>query len=191
MTVALLIPVVINGDRAIVTDPCYYDGTEYAQHEVKEIQQGGQWKMETHRESFGVMGVRTAELSVTHSTWDSDDAKLQTFSAGVDSGQMSICGIDDVEQFKNPDDYGPNGFDAEGHRGLFDYQGACDITINSPDRAGVLCDVMAVSQSGCGDGLYPVYVWRNKNGFATKIMIDFRDETDDGDGEDWDEEEDG
>ena len=177
MTVALLMPVKLNGTGAIVTDPCYYNGSEHMIHRVEKIQQGGEWKMETRRAEMGGFGVRTVQLAVIHSTFDPyHDTQTLVYGAGVDSGQMSICGDLDVEEFENPDDYGPNGFQPEEHAGSFDYQGACDITINHPSRAGVLCDVMAVSETGCGDGVYPVYVWRNTLGIATKIAVDFADE---------------
>jgi len=179
MTVALLIPVTLNGTSAIVTDPCYYGGSEHMLHEVKDIQHRGSWMLETHREEMGGWGERTVELTVVHSTFSPSDVRTLTHGAGVDSGQMSICGDLDVEAFANPENYGPNGFEPLAHAGKFDYQGACDITLNHPTHSGVLCDVMAVSDTGCGDGVYPVYVWRNAAGMATKISVDFRDPEED------------
>jgi hypothetical protein len=176
MTIALLTPIRMNGIAAIVTDPCYFGGSEHMIHEVKKIQQGGGWMMEAHRDLMDAFGERVVELTVVHSGYSLEDESELVWNAGVDSGQMSICGDMDVERFKNPDDYGDGGFDPEANRGAFNYQGACDITLNQHAQAGVLCDVMAVSSTGCGDGVYPVYVWRNTNGIATKITVDFRDE---------------
>jgi len=190
MTVSLLIPVTLNGTSAIVTDPCYYGGSEYMHHEVKDLQQyRGSWMLETHREEMGGWGERTVELTVVHSTFSPSDARILSHSAGVDSGQMSICGDRDAERFANPDDYGPNGFEPLAHAGKFDYQGACDITLNHPTHSGVLCGVMAVSDTGCGDGVYPVYVWRNAAGMATKISVDFRDDPEEDEYDEIEEEE--
>jgi hypothetical protein len=184
VTIALLTPINLNGIDAIVTDPCYYRGSEHMIHEVKKIQQGGEWKMEIQRAEMGAFGERVVELAVVHSSYTIDDEAILSGTAGVDSGQMSICGDMDAERFGNPDDYGPGGFDPEGNSGLFNYQGACDITINRADGAGVLCDVMAVSSTGCGDGVYPIFVWRNASGIATKIAVDFRDLEEDEEDED-------
>jgi hypothetical protein len=175
MTIALLTPIKLNGIAAVVADPCYYGGSEHMIHEVKKIQQGGEWMVEVHREEMGPFGERVVELTVVHSSYSPEDESEVAWNAGVDSGQMSICGDMDVERFSNGD-YGPGGFDPKANRGSFNYEGACDITLNQGARAGVLCDVMAVSETGCGDGVYPVYVWRNPNGIATRITVDFRDE---------------
>lgn len=175
MSIALLTPIKLNGIAAIVTDPCYYGGAEHMIIHVGKIQQGGEWMMEVHRAEMGAFGERVVELTVVHSSHSAAHEGEHVGNAGVDSGQMSICGDMDVERFKNPDDYGPNGFDPEANRGIFNYQGACDITLHHHAQAGVLCDVMAVSSTGCGDGVYPVYVWRNLNGIATRITVDFRD----------------
>lgn len=172
MTVALKTPVKLNGTGAVVTDPCYYGGSEHMLYEVKKIQQGGEWKMETQRVSFGAFGIRTAELTVVHSSFSENDEIAYEHTAGVDSGQMSICGNLDVDRFGHAEDAA---WDPDNAAGEFSYQGACEITLNRNDRAGVLDGVMAVSETGCGDGSYPVFVWRNKNGIATKITVDFRD----------------
>lgn len=180
MTVVLRTPIKINGYSVIVTDPCYYEGTEYAQHEITNVKPG-RWYIEVPREEFDFMGTRCAELTIVHTDWDRVHAHIQEGSAGVDSGQMSICGSTDAEKFKNRD-YAFNDFDPDGHAGQFNYEGACHVTLNG-DHCGVLCDVMAVSETGCGDGVYPIIVWRDGNGAATKITVDFRDHPwlDDGD----------
>ena len=175
MSIALRIPVALTGPEVIVTDPCYYNGSEHMHSTVGPIRQGGSWVMESHREEMGGWGTRTVELSVVHSTWHPTHKRFLAADAGVDSGQMSICDSHVARSFENPDDYGPDGFQPKDHEGHFDYQGACDITLNHAERGGVLCDVMAVSETGCGDGVYPVYVWRDEVGAATKITVDFRD----------------
>jgi hypothetical protein len=179
MSVALLIPIELNGTEAVVTDPCYYNGSEYMIHSVKNIQLGGEWKMGVFRDNIPGWGERTVELTVVHSTFQESHQKNLAHAAGVDSGQMSICGSIDADRFENPDNYGPRGFEPAEHAGLFDYQGACDLTLNSKDRAGVLCNVMAVSGTGCGDGVYPVYVWRDTEGMATKISVLFNEDDED------------
>ncbi len=173
MTVALRIPISLHGTGAVVTDPCYYEGSDHMIHEVNKIQQGGLWHMEAYRESFGMFGTRTAELTVVHSSHSESDEKEYAWAAGVDSGQLSICGSIDAEKFKN-EDFAFDQFDPDGNAGEFNYEGACEITLKG-DHAGVLCEKMAVSETGCGDGVYPVLVWRNQSGIATKITIDFRD----------------
>lgn len=175
MTIALLTPIRLNGSEAIVADPCYYNGSDHMIHSIKKLQENGEWMMEIHREEMGVFGERVVELTVVHSSHSSEDVLELAWNAGVDSGQMSICGDVDANRFVNSDGWGPKGFDPEGNAGLFNYEGACEITLRNPG-AGVLCDVMAVSSTGCGDGVYPVYVWRNEDGIATKITVDFRDE---------------
>ena len=176
-------PILLRGKSAIVADPCYHDSAGHMLREVGPLASqddgttanlnAGSWMMNAPREDLPNWGMRVAELTVIHTRWSSnheiDDPVL---AAGVDSGQMSICGKEDVASFQNRD-WEPGDFDPDGNIGRFNYEGACEITLRRAERAGVLCGVMAVSESGCGDGVYPVFVWRNSNGEVTRITVDF------------------
>jgi hypothetical protein len=56
-----------------------------------------------------------------------------------------------------------------------DYQRACEITLKNK-HAGQTFNNMAVVTSTCwGDGQYPVYVTRNREGRISSVIIDFDD----------------
>lgn len=168
--IGLCTEVRLNGITAVVADPCYFRSAEHMLTFIHDLAPDGSWLMETTPIHLSEWGNRVAELTVVHSSWSAQHEFTQIGRAGVDSGQMSIVGSDDVAWFQDPEDAA---WDPEGNRGQFSYQGACDITLNTDAHAGVLDDRMAVSTSGIGDGVYPVNVWRDENGLATRITVDF------------------
>lgn len=76
---------------------------------------------------------------------------------GVDSGQILL--IDPCYVYK--DEYGSGG----------DYDECCQITL-SAERAGQTA-LGVVTESGYGDGVYPVYAQKDANGRIEQVTITF------------------
>jgi hypothetical protein len=91
---------------------------------------------------------------------------------GVDSGQMAFLSETLVPDFDHKNEWTPETVGQ--HVGEFSYAGACAITLD-PDgvRAGTIDTRMAVAESGCGDGEYPVYVERDGDGAIAAVVVDF------------------
>jgi len=87
----------------------------------------------------------------------------------VDSGQAIIgdpCYLDDWEaQYTDFAEY-------KNSKGKYGYLGSCEATLNN--GSGVLEGGKAIAfTTGHGDGYYPVYVEYNKEGYISKVVIDF------------------
>lgn len=84
------------------------------------------------------------------------NGESETFSLGVDSGQMSVFDWS----------YFPEGECDESF-----YESCCDTTNN--DFGGTVAGRGFVSRAGIGDGMYDVKVTRNLEGQAVRIEVNF------------------
>lgn len=84
----------------------------------------------------------------------------------VDSGQLLLVDPSYLDEWKG----GPFKDSADN-----DYANACRVTCDPKGpRAGNTFRGLAVVTSTCwGDGNYPVYITRNKEGRIAKVIIDF------------------
>lgn len=90
----------------------------------------------------------------------------------VDSGQMAFLSEALARDFDDKNEWTPE--TVQEHRGEFSYAGACAITLADEGvRAGTIDTRMAVAESGCGDGEYPVFVERDADGALAGIVMEF------------------
>jgi len=99
---------------------------------------------------------------------DSDDL-VYAGQIGIDSGQAMVgdpCYINDWDTNKNDE------WNVEGKEGQYSYHGASATTIAK--EYGELGHAKAVVFStGYGDGVYPVYVYMNKENKVSAVIVDF------------------
>lgn len=106
---------------------------------------------------------RISKLLVLHEQSEGKEDLIYESSAGVDSGQMGVFDMD--YYMKNqPDD------DFDNLKSW--YRQICQLTLRDKGY-GTKDKKCVVSRSGYGDGTYPVYCGRDKDGFITSIMIDY------------------
>lgn len=156
-------------DQVIVSDPSYdYDPREHMPNSklmklnvvIINVMKGN-WNayvtvLENEKD-------RNAELISIHENenicYIKENQWIKIDEIGVDSGQ---AGIYDLKYFQNLPKYTKDSW----------YKMNSEITLKEPNYAGVIPHG-AVSSSGYGDGLYPVYIIKNKNGKITAIKINF------------------
>lgn len=181
----------LTGNDLMVSDPCYDMGT-WCQQPLCNVKQGT-WHAFVRMTDEGNWGVRAAELIAIHAdalpgpvdakalrmyACDSDfDWRAVTTIIGVDSGQ---AGFFDAAHFKEDKD-------AEGYKPLNPdnricetepwYSMCCDVTLNSPQGAGVIPHG-AVSSSGYGDGSYPLRIARKAKYVVAVRLLFIGDEND-------------
>lgn len=96
----------------------------------------------------------------------------------VDSGQIMITDPCYVRSFKNDE------FEGEKDVVDFSYSGACTVTLSEkkcgglPHSPGGALGAGFATSSGYGDGSYPVFVKRNKEGRIAAIKIIFTEQED-------------
>lgn len=89
----------------------------------------------------------------------------------VDSGQVTIV---DPCYFMP----GRDGYNSDALKGVF-YEDVCAVTLSEP-RAGQYGGLAVVSESGYGDGYYPVYADRDSSGRIVRLTIEFDSDRCDG-----------
>ena len=148
-------------EKVIISDPCYKVGFR-GQTALDNIL-AGVWKVNVDDINNDPWGGRIRSLTVTHKEYPRTGIKELLSYITADSGQ---CGIFNADYYasRQPDDNYDNPQSW--------YRRICDITLNSP-RWGTIDDAGAVTQSGFGDGMYPVYVARNEEGSIVGIRIKF------------------
>jgi hypothetical protein len=156
-----------------LTDPCY-DLDVWCAGDLENVR-NGKWFAEAIRIDDPVWGNRVARLVVRHESFaDADDREFHEEimnDFGVDSGQF---GFFDRAKY------------AEQHGGKYNdetsfYGEVCKLTSG---KTLAVRNFGAVSTSGCGDGVYPVYIERDDQGLVIGAVAIFMDEDeDDEDGE--------
>ncbi len=156
--------------RVLVSDPCYAPGTWCA---LTVNIKPGKWRATAEVYDEGHWGKRISSLRIEHEDYCHQElAEKLGGGAGVDSGQ---CGFWDCKKYNKACDTDGESF----------YDKACEITL-ADDNAGVFDDWGVVSASGYGDGGYPVYAARDKNGEVVALEIVYIDKEED---EEYDDEE--
>lgn len=154
----------VESGRIIVCDPCYTPKME-----AKYSAVNGEWQA-------SVSGT-DRNASLTASTKGSSKYPwVKDTKAGVDSGQMSVFDLkffrDDAEAGKTamPKWMTPKRIKSEGPGEVF--YGACCTMTSNEQSAGSLPHG-AISASGYGDGLYPIYIKKNPQGKVVAVSIKF------------------
>ncbi len=127
----------------------------------------------------GLNGIRVENLLLLRENGrkTKEDAGIPKIS--TTSGRISVLDLAHVNKFNNDSEK----VNASLHvsfsqacaeaRGEFGYMGVCDLTLHNPNRGGLLDGRMFVTESGFGDGTYPVYVGRDKKGEVRSIRVSF------------------
>ena len=143
----------------VISDPCY-DTDVWCRGELTNVRTGI-WKAEVGTYVAGTWGLRVAQLTVIHESFDKDGEgdlteHVAPFEVGVDSGQAGI-------------------FDAAHYRGGIDeewYEKCCAATESDELLAGVI-PFGVVSRSGFGDGGYDCIYYTDTDDMVCKITIVF------------------
>lgn len=179
----------------IVSDPCYLKADEpFLRDGLTGRVEGipaGVYPVWIETEDKGEWGTRVSTLRIEIEE-GARGHKRQVGTLGVDSGQMAFVSESLVPEWGgDPRDEREwlrlcrEEYDA----GHFNYPAVCHATradghgIATRSFGGVLLDKIAVSESGFGDGSYPLYV-TTLDGNVTAVTVEFLEE----DEEDEDEE---
>lgn len=154
----------VESNKLRATDPCYRLDVWCAGN-IENVANGLWFVFPKYYEE--PRDKRVAELVVVHESYKRADIKvweLANIEGGVDSGQFGFF------------DFGPwaamqmEGIGSYGDENSF-YGKVCELTGTS-EQVGVL-RYGAVSSSGWGDGCYPVYVHKNKDGVVVAARVVF------------------
>lgn len=140
----------VRSGKIRVSDPCYDIDSELgAEFPVKN----GTWHSGIVLDDLGEFwGTRPSELHIWHSTKKSvpDEYELLSSRIGVDTG---TCGFFDKEFYQNDEDFYDEVHATEEYTSLM--------------KGGISC------LSGLGDGLYDLFVYKNKTGLVTSAKLIF------------------
>ncbi|MRX74339.1 DUF4241 domain-containing protein [Bacillus lacus] len=173
LTAKLLGTFQVNSGELVVTDPCY--PPEELDEEGEELSLlltpacKGEWIATAFLEEDGTV----ARLIAVHSGFQVRDEWMEMeIEIPVDSAQ---AGIFDADSYGRDEEIS---YEIENvqklelnEEGLKYYAACCDIT-STDDQGGVL-ESGAVTVSGLGDGLYPVFVQFDEEGKVAAAAIDF------------------
>jgi hypothetical protein len=155
-----------------ISDPCY-DNDVLCKTKLTDVVPG-KYNVFVGKEESDY-GMRIKSLRVIHENFSGTEWEEHSEIA-VDSGQAGIfCETgyrnDDtiVESIVIP----KSNFDLPGRDGEGDvwYRKMCNFTL-SEDQSGVY-DTGVVTSSGMGDGLYPLHIMRDKNGYIVGMRITY------------------
>ena len=152
---------IILGERVVASDPCY----DYLGGFCRLITdvRSGTWNVSVNRRNCGIWGVRNTSLIIRHEDYPKAVFKDEFNGCGVDSGQ---CGFYDYEYYLGH--YKDNDWDDKNSW----YRKVCDMTLGGKNW-GVMDGVCVVSESGYGDGYYPLLIARNEEGQVVGMKLKF------------------
>ena len=161
--------------RVVVSDPCYELPT-WCQVVLNDVLQG-EYVVDVKKENWSGWGDRCSKVSVIHKDYVNKKLgwRIESGNIGVDSGQ---CGIFSFESYRNDNHNVPLG---EGDISFFGesmneegdkwYEKMCSYTLGK--KSWGTYDEGVVSSSGIGDGVYRMYIKKNKEGKIVGIKVDF------------------
>lgn len=151
---------IVLGNKVVVSDPCYEIGI-WCSTELDVLPGEYDCFVVNGDDPWGVrissLIIQRKDTRIVNTEWVAD--------IGVDSGQ---AGIFDYKYYlqHHPIDESKENLDEDW------YHSISDMTLNEP-RCGISDGVGFVSESGCGDGAYPVYIGKESNGYIAYIRIQF------------------
>ena len=155
----------VTGDKIHVSDPCY----DYACSGAVTLNNvlPGEYVAKLTFHKVDIWGTRISKLSIHHVNYDdiTPDILLPDYVA-VDSGQAGFFD-DDYYQQNQGGDFG----DISTLFGL-----ACSLTL-SKNHGGIMLDKGVVSETGFGDGCYPLFIAKNNDGKIVAASIIFISES--------------
>ena len=170
--------------ECVVGDPCYFDSCRYAVRTVKDLV-AGSYKTFVDKGVRGIKKGRIKELFIVHEGFENETLFEEEIDClGVDSGQMGIYITDidetpitteEIEASRNKefpyDDWRRDISEADTLQDKF-YKVCCNHTL-CKDNYGNISDKAVVSSSGYGDGVYPLYLLRDKYGNKVGVKVRF------------------
>jgi hypothetical protein len=178
--------IAVPSGRLLVLDPCYlpdYPGDESSgslyMAVYVECEPEAKARIYADLSDEGTWGVRVSALRAVFRERGALPHSVEEVGvAGVDSGQMSMLDSGYAAWQGDERPGGLDDFSPAEHRGEFSYQGLCDLTLGPEGRGGGIGGVLrehnaAVSESGFGDGSYPVCVSRDNDGRLLSVVVHF------------------
>lgn len=154
----------VSGNKIHVSDPCY----DYPCSSAVTIDNvlSGEYFASLTLYDMENWGIRSTNLSIRHAKHKNIAPNICTDCLiGVDSGQAGF--FDDAYYQQNQGgDFG----DLDTFFGL-----ACSLTLSN-NRGGIMRDHGVVSDTGFGDGSYPLYIGKNVDGKIVAASIIFIDD---------------
>ena len=159
--------------EVLATDPCYDKGT-WCTVPIKNVR-AGNYKAYVEETDQGSWGIRNARLYLVHEDYNPEElnfVEIPGSDAGVDAG---VCGF-----FEDKPNYDDDAWDK-----------LCDNEFEENDRmfgiASVDNNFKCVgcwSESGYGDGGYPVFTAEDRSGYVVGMMVEYISDEEDEDEED-------
>ena len=151
----------ITGNKIHVSDPCY----DYSSSDAVTLDNAlsGRYFATLVKHNLNIWYTRVSSLTIQHE--DYKDIVPDIFSGheiAVDSGQAGFFD-DDYYQQNHGGDFG----DITTLFGL-----ACSLTL-SKNQGGIMLDKGVVSETGFGDGCYPLFIAKNHEGKIVASSIIF------------------
>ena len=151
----------ITGNKIHVSDPCY----DYACSGAVTLDNvlSGKYLATLVKHNLDIWDTRVCKLTIQHE--DYKDIVPDIFSGyeiAVDSGQAGFFD-EDYYQHNQGGDFG----DISSLFGL-----ACSLTL-SKNQGGIMLDKGVVSETGFGDGCYPLFIGKNDNDKIVAASICF------------------
>lgn len=158
--------------EVMISDPCYSVGT-WCQTKVDNVLPGT-YLANANRQDLGEWGKRIMSLMVIHEDYVGKNKRWTRLSdIGVDSGQAGIFDLasyrndEIVDEIESPEVDFVLPFDEGGDKW---YSKMCKFTLGDKGWGSYHSGI--VSSSGIGDGMYDVYVLKDKKKIVG-ISIDF------------------
>ena len=158
----------VSSGAIMASDPCY-DTTVWCASKIENVK-NGTWVSCIVYSNEGAWGKRVSDLIATHedvhkihmTQWEKID------SCGVDSGQFGFFDYKYFVDHESEREWGAPGF----------YNECCEATHDESKGFGgnVIGNAGVVSASGYGDGSYPVYVLKDKDGLIVGVKASFLSE---------------
>jgi len=153
--------------EVLATDPCYDKGT-WCTVPIKNVR-AGNYKAYIKELNEGEWGNRIAKLYLVHEDYNPEElnfVEIPDLDAGVDAG---VCGFFEDKPNYDDDNWDKlcdNEFEMAG-----DSKGYPNYGIATLDNNFKCIGVW--SESGYGDGGYPVYTASDKSGYVIGMMIEY------------------
>lgn len=154
----------VTGNKIHVSDPCY----DYHCTGAVTIDNvlSGEYFAFLSLYDMATWGIRSASLSICHVKHKNVAPNIcADCLIGVDSGQAGFFDDEYYQQNQGGDFGDINTF----------FELACSLTLSN-NRGGIMQDHGVVSETGFGDGFYPLYIGKNADGNIVAASICFIDD---------------
>lgn len=152
---------IIKGNKIHVSDPCYDYDCSGAVTLTNVL--SGKYLATLVRENLDILETRVSKLTIQHEDYKDNFPEIYSgYEIAVDSGQAGFFD-DDYYQHNQGGEFG----DITTLFGL-----ACSLTL-SKSHGGIMLNKGVVSETGFGDGCYPLLIAKNNEGKIVAASIIF------------------